>query len=411
MCSRAALAATSARNRPLLVLATAVLYACGGNSAGLAGTVVRDSAGIRIVQNPAEAPDLRWSVSSQPVVQIGGTSAGEAYELFQIRGATRLADGRIVVANAGSYELRYYDSAGTFIRSAGRRGGGPGEFEDLRWLRRLPGDSVITYDTRHLRFSVFDNRGTFARSFAFDATDSVPFADVIDMYSDGSFLAQGFVNTGGVSPDGMQRYEKPLYHFADDGALLTVLGMFLGNQGYFKSFPIAGGFSFYDPFFPLESYHVVAGDRLYIAENDTYELRRYTPDGALTDIVRRAHTPISVTREHIAVERERRLAATRSSLERERTSNALNEMSKPETFPAYQGVHVDDELNVWVQEYNLPSTEQSTWSVFDSTGILLGQIEMPLTFEPYQIGADFVLGKSRDEFDTEYVQLFALVKP
>ncbi len=402
--------ATTLKAQFVLVVGAAHLAACGGDTSSPRGPLVRDSAGIRIVENPARAPELAWHLSPEPVVQIGGASAGDQYELFEVRSAVRLSDGRIIVANAGSRELRFYSSEGTFVRSVGRRGDGPGEFQNLQWMERTPGDSLITYDIRHLRLSVFDSSGAFARSFLLQSSDAVPFANVVDMYRDRTFLAQGFVNTGNVTPSGMQRYDTPLYHFAAEGALLAELGMFPGDESYFKSFA-DGGFSSYDAFFPLSTYRVAAGDRLYIAQNDTYELRRYTSDGALTDIVRRAHTPVSVTREHVRLEREQRLTQSHSDEGRRALSEVLDEIPVPETFPAYQDVRVDDNLNVWVQEYVMPGVGGAAWSVFDSTGVLLGQINVPLLFEPYHIGTDFMLGEWRDDLDIEYVQLYELVKP
>ena len=372
--------------------------------------VVRDSAGVRIVENPPGAPGPEWHLSREPVVEIGDASRGQEYELFQVWSALRLSDGRIVVANGGSHELRFYAPDGAFVRSVGRRGDGPGEFQNLRWMRLLAGDSIMTYDFRQRRFSVFDGSGAFIRSFRLQSTAAVPFASIIDTYADGSFLAQGFASTGDAAPTGLQRYDAPLYHFADDGTILTELGLFSGNEGFYKSFR-DGGFAFYDSFFPRYTYRRAAGDHLYIAANDTYELRRYTPDGALTGIVRRAHAAVAVTEEHVQLERERRLAQVRSDDERQMLSGVLNEMPVPKTFPAYHLVRVDDERKVWVQEYVIPGINHATWSVFDAVGLLLGQVEAPLRFEPYHIGTDFVLGEWRDDLDVEYVRLYELVKP
>lgn len=36
----------------------------------------------------------------------------------------------------------------------------------------------------------------------------------------------------------------------------------------------------------------------------------------------------------------------------------------------------------------------SQWSVFDPAGGWLGDVEMPANFQPYEIGADYVVGKA-----------------
>ena len=400
-------------NKPFVpLLATLTFSACATDGPGHRGPVVRDSAGIRIVENttPLWQEGEAWRLSPEPMVDIGDASAGEEYELFRASSAVRLSDGRIVIANDGSRELRFYGVDGTFLLSVGRQGDGPGEFQNLRWMRRMPGDSLVTYDDRQLRLSVFDSSGAFARTVRLQTTASVPYAFAIDMFADGSFLATG-VNNQNEPPSGLQRYGRRLYHFAADGTLITESGTFGGRETYYDQFPDGRGFWAYEPFFPRQTYHRPAGDWLYLAANDSYELRRYTADGRLTDLVRRAHVSIAVTQGHLERERERRLAQSRSDDRRRTLSQVLNKIPVPETFPAYDGVAIDGELNVWVREFTIPGLDRATWSVFDSTGVLLGQLEAPLRFEPEDIGADYVLGVWRDADDVEHVRMYGLVKP
>jgi hypothetical protein len=372
--------------------------------------LVRDSAGIRIVENfaPLWQEGQEWHLSPQPVVDIGGGGSQE-HDLFRAWSPVRLSDGRIVVANGGSRELRFYTGDGAFVRSVGRRGDGPGEFQGLRWVRRLRGDSLITFDFRQMRFAVFDSSGAFARGFRLLSTTEVPFASILDMFADGSFLAQGFANTGGKSPSGLQRYGSPLYHFGPDGTLLTDLGMFGGNEVYYVALA-GGGFRAHEPFFPLYTYRVAAGDRLYIAANDTYELRGHTLDGKLVNLVRVVRPPVAVTEEHLRLDGERRMAQAGSDERRRAMSSVLDEIPVPETFPAYQKVLIDEEINIWVREYTLPGAAQATWAVFDSTGVLLGRLAAALRFEPYDIGSNYVLGLWRDADDVEHVRMYELVK-
>ena len=92
--------------------------------------VVEDSAGVTIVTNDPVAADSRlpWQFSEHPALAIGSVDGGEADELFRVRDATRLPDGRIVIANAGSNELRVFNADGSHAGTWGGRGEGPGEF-------------------------------------------------------------------------------------------------------------------------------------------------------------------------------------------------------------------------------------------------------------------------------------------
>ena len=64
----------------------------------------------------APGPDgalASWTLSEEPIVVIGGADEREGYLLHWVTGATRLSDGRIVVANESTSELRYYGPEGT----------------------------------------------------------------------------------------------------------------------------------------------------------------------------------------------------------------------------------------------------------------------------------------------------------
>ncbi|HEX7024405.1 MAG TPA: hypothetical protein VF187_06275, partial [Gemmatimonadales bacterium] len=110
--------------------AALVLAACGPRGEVRRGSqaTVRDSAGVQIVEHAADLPASlpEWPVDTVPLVDIGGGDDPEQ-DLDNVRGATRLGDGRIVVANTGSGELRIYDGKGKWLRNLGRKGEGPGE--------------------------------------------------------------------------------------------------------------------------------------------------------------------------------------------------------------------------------------------------------------------------------------------
>ena len=77
-----------------------------------------------------------WPVSDEPIVSIGGADEREGYLLHRVVGATRLGDGRIVIANGSTLQLRYYDPEGNHLFDAGGEGDGPGEFRTFEHLTR-----------------------------------------------------------------------------------------------------------------------------------------------------------------------------------------------------------------------------------------------------------------------------------
>lgn len=112
------------------VVLALVASACGGGAGDQVAAVVRDSAGITIVENsdPAWAPGASWTVDTAALVTIGGDELDPLYDLGQVTGALRLSDGRIVVANGATSEIRWYDGEGQHLATAGRKGQGPGEY-------------------------------------------------------------------------------------------------------------------------------------------------------------------------------------------------------------------------------------------------------------------------------------------
>ena len=106
----------------------------------------------------------RWTLSAEPVVQIGVVEGDPRYQLFDAVSSALLDDGRIAVLNAGSHELRFYGADGRFLAAVGRKGGGPGEFAAPGRLYRVGRDSLMIYDRGNTRFSIHTLDGTFVRT-------------------------------------------------------------------------------------------------------------------------------------------------------------------------------------------------------------------------------------------------------
>jgi hypothetical protein len=118
--------------------------------------------------DPTLEPQARgvevWTLSGEPLLEIGVREGEDAYQLHRARSSARLDDGRIVVANAGSQELRFFDSEGVFLRAVGGDGEGPGEFRYPTRVRKTGQDSLLVWDQRLQRISFFDPSGVFLGS-------------------------------------------------------------------------------------------------------------------------------------------------------------------------------------------------------------------------------------------------------
>ncbi|WP_420449196.1 hypothetical protein [Candidatus Palauibacter sp.] len=363
---------------------------------------MRDSAGVTIVDNGRPALDSRlgWRVGPTPTATIGTTEGDPAYELFRAGDATRLSDGRIVVANAGTGELRVYDPEGIHLASWGGQGDGPGEFGPMApgGLEAWPGDSLMARDAFSGRVSIFSADGAFGRALRPEGG----YASVVGPLPDGRVFAATLWTYSGGSP-GASELTRPELEYGileADGSVHRDLGAYPGSELYVVN--TANGPLLRRYPFSRSAYPLVWGDLVVISANDRYEIRAYRPDGALARIVRRDHEARAPTwadlRDYVAGQNP----------DRPEAPDAVADMPLVEAFPAFARVLVDRLAHLWIEEYRLPGETHRLWTVFDPEGRTLGLVEMPGSFAVQEIGEDYILGTRQDELDIEYVESWSL---
>jgi hypothetical protein len=166
------------------------------------------------------------------------------------------------------------------------------------------------------------------------------------------------------------------------------------------------------PPFQLVSFVAASDSLLLIGDGGDMEFRAYRLDGTLSRIVRIPGFDLSVPE------------ATRDSLRTAMLAQDLPELlrapqeamanSIPTRRPAYSGLAIDAAGYVWVAQYtasNALSSMPREWLVFSPDGEWLGGISLPPNFELYEAGIDYVLGRSRNGFGVETVQMLSLTRP
>lgn len=126
-------------------LAVAIIAAatCSPDQKPEAGITVRDSSGIRIVENhisPESLPVYRELGAIE--LEVGVRDGPPEYTLTEVISVRTMDGGGLVVAESRTRELRIFDGAGRHVRTLGGIGEGPGEFSSLSTLSGLSGDTL-----------------------------------------------------------------------------------------------------------------------------------------------------------------------------------------------------------------------------------------------------------------------------
>jgi hypothetical protein len=395
---------------PLLALIAIAATACAEPDGGRR-FAVRDSAGVEIVESRAPSGDAAaaWSVDEAPLLEIGVENGPPEYLFSQVEGALRLPDGRMVVADAGSREIRFFDADGRFQSTSGRRGDAPGEYRQIIALGYGPGDSIWVFDYGNRRFTVLTGDGEVARTLTLDPT--LANVSAVGRLADGSFVVREFWSAAGSDAAAIQlglgRDPAAVARYAPDGARMDTIGVFLGREVYIGTEDGRGVMS--TPLFAHGTSAAVHANYVFVGDQENFEVGVYTADGAQHRIVRLADLDLRVTRDDIERAVEERLASVPAE-RRTRMRAQLDAMDVPAARPAYGRLLVDSEGALWVGDYAPYPEDPVLWRVFDAGGRLVTALHVPERFRVFDIGADWILGVWRDDFDVERIRLYRLRK-
>lgn len=358
--------------------------------------------------DPASTDTLEtWTLSDEPTVVIGGADEREGYLLHRAVGATRLSDGRIVIANQGTLQLRYYDPEGTHLLDAGGEGEGPGEFEAIAAFARLPGDSILVDSWR--RLSRFGPEGRYASSTPYDMLlheecrwttggGQHPLAD-------GSMVVASVVYAGII---GSRRCPIPT-----ESQPPAVIGRFFPAAGVFDTIAELPGTeeSYPDDMYayPRTVVFAIGHDRIYLGQTGSDTILAMSVTG---DTVATLLAPF----ESVTVPADARVSGS-----------ARWNWIHPDHYPRYARLMAAPEDRLWVMAYpplkepvryselTSPTTfrrleDGARWRVVDRDGLLIAEVRTPEGFFLLEVGGDHVLGVHKDELHRESVRVYRLVR-
>jgi hypothetical protein len=329
--------------RGVLLLPLAVALVCVGKPVAGQAPVERDSAGIRIIENPSRtAAPVVFRLGAQ-TLDIGGAADNPDDEFAARRSlaSLRLSDGTIAIPDV--VRIQFFDARGRRTGKLGRSGAGPTEFRSLvpAEFCRTRGDTLLAGDFRNGRFAVVHQQRVIRTTSYTQFGGELP-----GCFDDGSVLMQA-----GLPNFSTPTYTVRLSRLRLDGTLVNSLGDFV-----FRT-PSAVAHQVQPSVEPW-------GQRVYIGDGATSEIRVHRSDGRLTHIIRSADPPKKIT----AADVERELRGS---------SPAIRRQWHPDAYPTYQKFLVDPEGRLWVQDFASERNNLDGWTAFDLNGRLIGRLELP----------------------------------
>ena len=406
---------SSAVATTLAVVLSLGAVSCGhGPRSGAQAFERTDSAGIEIVvtHRPEWSEGEAWTVDPKPTISIGEVEGEAPYLFADVRGAVRLDDGSVVVADGQSREVRFFDRDGTFVRAGGGPGGGPREFpRDLSNLARCGPNRIYARDRYAHRVLEWDSRGEFVRSFQLVEPDHDPARGpyAAACTDQGGFVASGWGNPMRDMPElpaggGAEMYTQmaPVWVLDSLGALKADLGSFLSSERIAMRTASGGGGSGPHPFGRATTF-AAAGGRIFVGSGEGIAVSVYDADGHRIRIQRALTEDLSIDPSLLEAYHEadlsEREAANREWLERAG-------VPMPPELPGYTAMRATPDGQLWVKRFALPGvTSPNRWGVFSPDGVFMGNLELPVGLEVTEIGSDYILGVTADSLGVQRVEL------
>ena len=358
---------------------------------GVGAPIIRDSAGVRIVNNKArsDAP-IQFVLGSRATFEVGGLEASDVNEFNHTAGylnGTRLSDGRFAVIDVN--RIHYFDSRGRRVKIVGRDGSGPGEFRYLTAVCRNAGDTLVVVDSRNARFVVVDPSGNVERTF--------PIGNAQNLNS-GFCLPDGTIVVLNPITGGMSNLRRgQLTRRRLDGTIVNVVSEVTIQPRSLMTL--------------VGSEVATFGQKVFFGDGASGEVLVFAKAGTLTSIVRTDDKQRPVT----AAEIEKRIRLANPSGPQATSVVARMRSEAPKNWPTFRSFKVDSDGKLWIQDYDF-TYGQDHWTAFDSTGRMIGRLkislpaERNLTFHVLSFGHDEVLIRRMDADGAGYLSIFPVLR-
>ena len=373
---------------------------------------VFDSAGVRVVDLGSMSLGLveHRILAAEPDLVIRSGEGDSAAVLSEVRDVEVLPDGRAAVVNGSGTDILVFDDAGQHIDTWGGRGDGPGEFRYPDWLAVLPPDSLAVGDRGLRRVTIFDAAGRYVRNSATtSAVDPVsrPIPPrPMGLLADGSVIAASFEQPEPV--EGSARPSVEIVTIPAAGAGVHHLGTWPGEE--LALFEEDGLLQVTQLPFGRRLHIAPAPDGVWIADDDYWEVRKYSARGQLRTVIRAATSPAAVTDELLEELIAERYRYAVQVPDLENLKQDLRQIARHTTTPSLGMIIGKTNGGVAIGEFQSGTATPRVWITVEPNGIV-STIALPPHLDVKRWGPDWVVGVVRDALDREEVHRYRIIGP
>ena len=349
----------------------------------------------------------------EPLLSIGILEGDPPYELFNVRGAIRLADGGVVAMVQGHYEVRRYGPDGRHLWSVGRAGEGPLEFQLPQLLTKCStDDAIVVYDNLHYRVSTIDNDGELLDDYRLEFGDRPPYNDITCSSSGRMAFTRYAERNQRPSEEGAYRWSVDMVYSDGEGEAVRMFRTGVPGADRYLYFqngvPATEGPRRWGRTLSMATVE----EGVWMGTADGYEIELVDWTGTTLRRIQWPGPSVEITDAHLDTYREV-LYRSYERQGREGWRQRFNDMwerrlpTLPATFPTYTDIRIANDL-VWVRHFRPPGQTEQNWIAFNDNGTQVISLFLPSRFIVQQIGPDWVLAVITDELDVERLVIHQL---
>lgn len=368
-----------------------------------------DSAGVTIVEHSLGPSDAAARVTArlddQALFRVDSIPRAQNSELFQLGFVAFMDGGQLVVAHRSKKELLLFESDGSFLKSVGGDGSGPGEFRGVEGPWKLAGNHFGVADQGLGRITIYAWPDRIVRTISFagnypPGVPSTPFA-TYGITRTGTTIFWGAL--GIAATPGISRPEMSIVSLDSAGNGARVGPPRPGMEQYVAIDGQPGVTVMFNPMGPAPLV-AACGDRVAIAENQSYQVNLTSTTGDVVMIVR-ADVPRHNATDSDYIEGSREyleMVGRKSDNDILETARA---MASSPFAPVLRNIRCEASGAFWVEEFPDYSGNRRRVVAYEPDGSMRHSLWLPLNMRILGVDGDRMALLVLDEDDVEHLEV------